>query len=159
MGYNMEMTVGTDTQTVWRRARRDDLEALLDIERRSFDVPWTQGEMEEEFDLAYSRPWVAEQNGRVVAFGIHWLIAGESQLADIAVHPDFQRQGVGRRMLEKLLDDARSSGMSKMTLEVRAGNTAAIDLYLKRGFVETSRRPRYYEDRDEAVLMEISFEK
>jgi ribosomal-protein-alanine N-acetyltransferase len=153
------MMVSTETQTVWRRARRDDLDVLLDIERRSFEVPWTSGEMEEEFELDYSRPWVAEQNGRVVAFGIHWLIAGESQLADIAVHPDFQRRGLGRRMLEKLLDDARSSGMRKMTLEVRAGNTAAIELYLKRGFVETSRRPRYYEGREEAVLMEISFEK
>ncbi|MBK8870095.1 MAG: ribosomal protein S18-alanine N-acetyltransferase [Elusimicrobia bacterium] len=153
------MITGTETQTVWRRARREDLDVLLDIERRSFDVPWTWGEMEEEFQLDYSRPWVAEQDGRVVAFGIHWLIAGESQLADIAVHPDFQRRGLGRRMMDVLLDDARALGMKKMTLEVRAENAAAIDLYLNLGFVETSRRPRYYEDRHDAVLMEISFEK
>lgn len=159
MGYNIPMAVETETQTVWRRARREDLDVLLDIERRSFDVPWTPGEMEEEFDLAYSRFWVAEQDGRVVAFGVHWLIAGESQLADIAVHPAFHRRGLGRRMMQKLLDDARGMGMAKMTLEVRADNAAAIDLYLKLGFVETSRRPRYYEDRHEAVLMEISFEK
>lgn len=159
MGYNKQVHTTTETQTVWRRARRDDLDVLLEIERRSFAVPWTRGEMEEEFDLPYSRPWVAEREGRVVAFGIHWLIAGESQLADVAVHPDYQRRGLGRSMMEKLMDESRALGMSKMTLEVRADNESAIDLYQKLGFVETCRRPRYYEDRHEAVLMEISFAK
>ncbi len=148
------MSTKTDINTTWRVANLKDLPALLEIERTSIGTPWTWGQMEEELDKPSARFWVAETDGRVAAFGIHWFVAGEAQLANIAVHPDFRGQGMGQHMMRRLLDDARFEGMEKMTLEVRTGNAAAHSLYLRMGFVETSRRPRFYEDRDEAILME-----
>ncbi len=148
------MSTATETQTTWRLAEANDVPALLEIERASFGTPWTLGEIEEELDKPLSRLWVAEVDGRLAAFGIQWFVVGEAQLANIAVHPDFRGRGLGKQMMLRLLENARAEGMEKMTLEVRTGNTAAHDLYLKLGFVETCRRPRFYEDQDEAILME-----
>ncbi len=147
------MVTTTETQAVWRLAEPRDVPALLEIEQASFDTPWTLGEIEEEIDKPLARVWVAEIDGAVAAFGIQWFVAGEAQLADIAVHPRWRGRGVGKQMMIRLLDDARAEGMEKMTLEVRTGNAAA-GLYLSLGFIETSRRPRFYEDKDEAILME-----
>ena len=148
------MTIATETQILWRLAHASDVPALLEIERASFDTPWTLGEIAEELDKPLSRVWVAIVEGRLAAFGIQWFVVGEAQLANIAVHPDFRGQGLGKKMMVRLLEDARAEGMEKMTLEVRTGNTAAHNLYLHLGFVETCRRPRFYEDQDEAILME-----
>lgn len=150
------MALTTETQILWRLAETKDVPALLEIERASFVTPWTLGEIEEELDKPLARVWVAEVEGRLAAFGIQWFVVGEAQLANIAVHPDVRGRGLGKQMMLHLLADARSAGMEKMTLEVRTGNTAAIDLYLALGFVETCRRPHFYEDKDEAILMEIA---
>ncbi|MBK8574171.1 MAG: ribosomal protein S18-alanine N-acetyltransferase [Elusimicrobia bacterium] len=148
------MQTARETQSVWRIAAREDVPALLEIERASFATPWTLGEIEEELDKPLARVWVAEVGARVAAFGIQWFVVGEAQLANIAVHPDFRGHGLGKQMMNRLLSEAQSEGMEKMTLEVRTGNTAAIELYRLLGFVETSRRPHFYEDQDEAILME-----
>jgi ribosomal-protein-alanine N-acetyltransferase len=150
------MVLTTETQVVWRLAEPRDVPALLEIERASFSTPWTFREIEEELEKPLARVWVAARGDRLAAFGIQWFVVGEAQLANIAVHPDFLRQGLGKEMMRRLLADAQVAGMEKMTLEVRTGNTAALGLYLQLGFVETSRRPRFYEDQDEAILMEIS---
>jgi ribosomal-protein-alanine N-acetyltransferase len=148
------MPTATETQIAWRLAQASDVPALLEIERASFATPWTLGEIAEELDKPLARVWVAEVDGRLAAFGIQWFVVGEAQLANIAVHPDFRGRGLGKQMMIHLLENARAEGMEKMTLEVRTGNTAAHDLYLKLGFVETCRRPHFYEDQDEAILME-----
>jgi ribosomal-protein-alanine N-acetyltransferase len=148
------METATETHTVWRLADEKDVPSLLEIERASFPTPWTLGEIEEELYKPLARVWVAVVGGRLAAFGIHWFVVGEAQLANIAVHPDFRGRGLGKEMMVRLLSDARSEGMERMTLEVRTGNTAAIELYRALGFVETCRRPRFYEDQDEAILME-----
>jgi len=148
------MTTATETRLLWRLADVKDVPALLEIERASFATPWTWGEIEEELDKPLARLWVAEVDGRLAAFGIQWFVVGEAQLANIAVHPDFRGEGLGKKMMLHLLENARAEGMEKMTLEVRTGNTAAHELYLKLGFVETCRRPHFYEDQVEAILME-----
>lgn len=148
------MPVKTEIQVTWRLANIRDIPALIEIERASFGTPWTPGEIEEEIDKPLARFWVADGEGGLVAFGIQWFVVGEAQLANIAVHPDFRGQGLGKKMMGRLIEDARSEGMEKMTLEVRTGNTAAHALYLQLGFVETCRRPRFYENQDEAILME-----
>jgi ribosomal-protein-alanine N-acetyltransferase len=139
-------------------AERRDVPALLEIEQTSFSTPWTWGELEEELDKSAARVWVAVEGEGVVGFAIQWFIAGEAQLANIAVRADRRGRGLGKKLMERLLEDARVKGMAKMTLEVRVGNTPALALYRSLGFVETSRRPKFYEDQADAVLMEKTLE-
>ena len=75
-------------------------------------------------------------------------------MAELAVHPGCRRRGLGTGLMRKLLQEALAQGARLMTLEVRAGNGAARRLYEKLGFRETGRRPRFYEGKEDAVLME-----
>ena len=77
-----------------------------------------------------------------------------ADILTIASHPDARRQGVGRRLLDALLEHARAHDVEAVHLEVRADNTAAQAMYAAYGFAELDRRPGYYRDAD-AVLMRM----
>lgn len=82
-----------------------------------------------------------------------WDTAGEGEIANLAVHPRFWRQGVGRALLQTAFHQAAALGLKRILLEVRASNHAAQQLYRSFGFVEDGRRPRYYANGEDAILM------
>ena len=82
-----------------------------------------------------------------------WDVAGEGEIANLAVHPKFWRQGVAHRLMQVALEKAASLGMAKVMLEVRASNIPAKMLYTGLGFVEDGLRPRYYSNGEDAILM------
>jgi ribosomal-protein-alanine N-acetyltransferase len=131
-----------------------DIPAAAEIERLSTPSPWTEAAFRAELVNAAARCRVARAEGRLAAFLVAWHLPGESQVAEVAVHPDFRRKGIARALVEETLADARMRGSSVATLEVRDGNVAARGLYERFGFTVTGRRSRYYEDRVDALLME-----
>ena len=87
----------------------------------------------------------------LVAAGI-----AEAHIATLATHPELRRNGIGRRLLARALQQAAQEGLRSAYLEVRAGNQAAQALYRSFGFVEDGRRPGYYKDNGEdAILMSL----
>jgi ribosomal-protein-alanine N-acetyltransferase len=82
-----------------------------------------------------------------------WDVAGEGEIANVAVHPKFWRQGVGRALMRVALEKASALGMTKVMLEVRASNLPAKMLYESLGFVENGIRPHYYSNGEDAILM------
>jgi len=138
-----------------RKMTPADLEQVIAIDQASFSLPWPPRTFQYELtDNPASRSWVAELDGRIVAMIVIWLIVDEAHIATLATHPEFRRQGVGKRLLSYALESVKVEGAQKAFLEVRAGNGAAQDMYRKHGFVEDGRRPRYYKDNDEdAILM------
>jgi ribosomal-protein-alanine N-acetyltransferase len=137
--------------------RLEDLEQVIAIDQASFSLPWPARTFRYEVtDNPVARCWVAEAEGRVIGMLVLWLIVDEAHIATIAVHPDFRRRGIARRMLIHALGSAAQEGMQSSFLEVRAGNAAAQEMYRKFGFVEDGRRPRYYKDNGEdAILMSL----
>src|SRR5207249_1290870 len=87
---------------------------------------------------------VGEREGRIVAYGVLLLGAGEAQLLNLSVVPDARREGLGRRLLRRFLFDAARSGAEQFFLEVRASNATAIALYESEGFMRVARRVHYY---------------
>ena len=87
----------------------------------------------------------------LVGFGILWRIEEEAHIISLAVDPGHRRQGLGRRILEALLDQARAAGCRWATLEVRASNYPAIRLYESAGFQRLGRRKGYYNGEDALV--------
>lgn len=79
------------------------------------------------------------------AFALVQVIAGEAELLTLAVDPAHQRQGLGRACLTQAEAQAAARGARRMLLEVAADNDAALALYLAGGYLETGRRPRYYD--------------
>ena len=89
----------------------------------------------------------------LVGLGCFWAIVDEAHITIVAVHPDFQGQGLGQALLYALLQKAQQRGLERATLEVRASNQPALLLYEKFGFREAGRRRRYYEDTGEDALI------
>jgi len=138
-----------------RRMRAADLEAVEAIDRQSFPLPWPPGSYRVELDSKpHARCWVAEAGGRVVAVLVGWLVVDEYQIATLAVHPDDRRRGAGKALLGAAIEAAAAEGAVRFTLEVRAGNSAALALYHAFGFRIVGVSPRRYADGEDAVLME-----
>lgn len=131
-----------------------DLDAVLAIEIRAYDHPWTKGIFGDCIRVGYEC-WIAELDGEMAGYGVLSVGAGESHVLNVAVAPERQGQGLGRRILMHLLDRARRQGAEQALLEVRPSNEKAIRLYEDVGFCEICRRPGYYpgqERREDAIV-------
>jgi len=89
----------------------------------------------------------------LIGIGCLWAILEEAHIIMLAIHPQFQRQGLGQALLLALLKSACDRQLERSTLEVRSSNLAAVSLYKKFGFKEAGRRKRYYEDTGEDALV------
>jgi ribosomal-protein-alanine N-acetyltransferase len=139
--------------------RTADIPQVHEIERLSFATPWPAHAFEQELrGNRLARYVVARtpvgQEERVVGFAGVWLMVDEAHITTFGVHPDYRRQGVGRRLLLRLVDLAIELRAARLTLEVRVSNTAAQALYRRFGFVVGGTRPRYYtDDGEDAFVM------
>ena len=123
--------------------------AIAVLESLCFSDPWSEHALREELDNPCARFLVATENDTVVGYlGCHH-IAGEGFIANVAVHPDHRRRGIARLLVQA----AQAEDISRLMLEVRASNTAAIALYRSLGFTEDGIRPRFYtHPTEDAVL-------
>jgi len=134
--------------------RREDIHDVVAIEGMSFPSRWQPGAYETELMSPKSFYYVALQSSQVVGFAGMWTSHDEVHITTLAVHPDFRRRRIGRRLLRALLYKAVDLAVERVTLEVRAGNQAAISLYGKHNFVQIAYLPRYYADTGEdGVIM------
>lgn len=137
-----------------------DIDAIVRIERSSFDTPWSRRQFEDEFNNRdLTLPVGAEWNGRLIAYAFLWIILDECHLANIAVDPEWRRKGIGRALLGRTIEIARERKCVKMMLEVRKSNRSAIGLYEQFGFHKVGIRKHYYRDgflrTEDAVLMNL----
>jgi ribosomal-protein-alanine N-acetyltransferase len=131
-----------------------DLDAVLAIERASYRLPWRREHFQYEIDTPHSFPFVAESDGIVVGYVCLMSLFEEAQILNIAVLPELRGCGIARLLMDHSEMIAREKGAELLALEVRASNCAALRLYEQFGFVRTGLRKKYYEGRDDAVLME-----
>lgn len=121
----------------------EDLEIVLDTEKRAYEYPWSETIFKDCLHVGYCC-WVLEHDGIIVAHGVMSIAVGESHILNICVHPDYQGQGLGRKLLNHLLDLALEHDVNMTFLEVRPTNFSAIKLYLDMGFDEIGMRRNYY---------------
>lgn len=136
-----------------RLANLADAPALAEIERRCFTDPWTQAGILETIQYATSFALVAEL-GAVVAGYLMVRISGEEgEILNLAVLPEYRRQGIARELLKQGLQTLVSAGVREAYLEVRESNQAAITLYGAKGFRPVGLRPHYYRKPAEDALV------
>ncbi len=144
-----------------RRMMRQDLPEVIAIEHQSFSNPWPDTTFEGEIqNIGLSYPVVAvdEAAGKIAGYVIFWIIRDEAQINNVAVHPDYRRRRIAESMFRDILAAFGQNGVQFVTLEVRAGNTAAITLYEKLGFKNIGFRKEYYAHPvEDAVVMGLSF--
>ena len=144
-----------------RQAKLYDVPAMARIERDSFGSPWSAEEITKDVTSGGNvYVAVAECGGEKAGYGEIRMVAGEAQVYNIAIAPEFRRAGIGEALLRHMIDKAEADGCSLVTLEVRGGNEAAMALYHKLGFREVGRRKGYYAKGDEdAILMDLDLRK
>lgn len=133
----------------------EDLDDVMIIEKLSFPTPWSRQAFYTEItENTYAHYVVARLGQRVIGYAGMWLILDEAHITNIAVHPDYRRQGVGEALLQEMMERARREGAESMTLEVRVSNVAAQRLYEKMGFEKRGIRKGYYTDvKEDAYIM------
>jgi len=137
-----------------------DLEAVMDIESRAYDFPWTQGIFRDCLRVGYCC-WCYEDDGFIEGYGVMSVAAGESHILNLTVRPESQRRGIGSKLMKHFLQLARRHDADIVMLEVRPSNASAISLYEKMGFNEIGVRRNYYpayEGREDALLLALSLD-
>ncbi len=138
-----------------RNMEERDLDRIMEVEKDCFTTPWSKNSFFLEVTKnQLARYFVAEVDGVIAGYGGIWLILDEGHITNIAVDSKYRRLGVGKRLLEELIILCEKYKMMGMTLEVRATNEPAKSLYKSYDFIETGRRPNYYQDvGEDAIIM------
>jgi len=132
-----------------------DLAAVMAVEVAAYPHPWSR-EIFQDCLRAGHHCWVLQVDDRIQGHGIMSVAAGECEILNLCVHPDWQGRQFGRRLLRRLLAIASQRGADTAFLEVRRSNQAAIRLYQAEGFCEVGLRRNYYpkdRGREDAILM------
>jgi [ribosomal protein S18]-alanine N-acetyltransferase len=133
-----------------------DLNAILELDQACFGGLWTFEGYQREIDSPNSDllGLVSPTSSiKLLGMGCFWSILEEAHITIVAVHPQYQCQGLGQALLYFLLRTACDRGLERATLEVRASNSRAISLYEKFGFQTAGRRRRYYQDNGEDAII------
>lgn len=125
-----------------------DLNAVLAIEQQSFSMPWTDAMFRSELqNEPTSRLLVARAeaaDGPIVGYIAYRIVLDEMHIILLAVAPAWRRRGVAGQLLCQAMDQARTVGCTRATLEVRVSNTPALQLYYSLRFAPVGTRPKYY---------------
>lgn len=141
--------------TTIRGMEHNDLAMVADIERRSYEFPWSQGVFRDCLLAGYQNIVLIREE-RVAGYGILSVAAGEAHILNLCVEPEFRSLGYGDRILDELLFRARSASVREIFLEVRPSNDTALALYRKKGFHQVANRPAYYQankGREDAAVL------
>lgn len=149
------MSAVIKTDGIIRPMSPDDLDAVMEIETGIYDFPWTRGIFYDCMRVGYECH-VYEESGTVMAYSVLSHGASEAHVLTVCVAPEQQRRGLGRMMMEHMIDLARAHGVDTILLEVRPSNSGAIRLYHDLQFNQIGIRPDYYpahDGREDAVVM------
>ena len=130
-----------------------DEPAVSDLERTGFRHPWTAAMVAAELAHPTAFALGAEEHGRLLAYALFRRVGVEAELARIAVDPAVRRRGLARRLLGASLKELDAEGVLQTFLEVRTSNRAARALYTDLEFRTVGRRPNYYPDGTDALVM------
>ncbi|MBR2582601.1 MAG: ribosomal protein S18-alanine N-acetyltransferase [Oscillospiraceae bacterium] len=145
---------------VIRNAAEADLDGLEELERACFSLPWTREQLRGELpDERHEFLAAASADGRVLGYIGMMTVLDEGYISNVAVAPEARRRGIGRALVKEMLHLAEKRELSFVTLEVRAHNESAIELYAGEGFLPVGLRRDYYErPREDALLMTRFFQ-
>ncbi len=142
----------------FREIQTSDLDAVMQIEIVNFPFPWTAGNFRDSINSGHICV-VLEIDKTIIGYAILMMVLDEAHLLNISVAPSHKGQGLGRYLLDHMMQIGRERGGLNMFLEVRPSNVSAITLYESIGFNEMGVRPGYYpapNGRENAVLMGVA---
>ena len=141
------------------RMAADHVAAVAELEKLCFSDPWSENSVASELNNELSL-WLVALDGDTVAGYIgSQTVCGETDMMNVAVHPDYRKRGIAASLILDLVEELRKKGSHSLTLEVRASNAPAISLYEKLGFDQAGLRKNYYRNpREDALILRKEWE-
>ena len=137
-----------------RPMTKNDCEQVAAIEAVSFSIPWSLKAFTDTVEKDNFRYFVAEEAGEILGYCGFLFVLDEAEIPNVCVKSSARKQGVGKKMMNALIEEAKELGISILFLEVRESNAAARALYKSLGFAEDGIRKNFYEQPVEhAILM------
>ena len=136
--------------------RRAHIRKIMPIEQQVYPRPWTAQVFVEELEQVRSGKrhyLVGTISDELVGYGGLLYVENDAHVTNLAVHPMWRSRGIATELMLDLAWEANRRGCEAMTLEVRHTNVAAQLLYRRFGFVPAGVRKKYYENRDDAIVM------
>ena len=131
----------------------DHVAAVAELEKLCFQDPWSEKSVASELNNPLSLWLVAIENDAVVGYIGSQTCCDESDMMNVAVHPDHRRKGIAGGLVNALCDGLKEKGSVSLTLEVRQSNEPAKTMYEQLGFVQVGLRPNYYRNPKENALI------
>jgi len=132
-----------------------DLAAVAQLERESYEFPWSEGIFRDSLRVGYHCS-VLTLDPIIAGYSVLAVGAGEAHILNVCVRREFRARGLGSRLLDHLIDQARDAGAGMLFLETRPSNLSAIRLYQSKSFVQIGIRRGYYQaagGREDAIVM------
>jgi len=140
-----------------RRMTKEDCVQVANIEAESFSDPWSLSEFENTVRMKHYFYLVAEEENEILGYCCFTSVMDEGEIPNVCVKSSARKRGVGRQMMECLIEEAKKQELSVLYLEVRESNGPARHLYTVLGFEEDGIRKGYYNlPKEDAVLMHLS---
>ena len=137
----------------------DHVPQIAELEKICFNDPWSEKSIASELDNRLSLWLVAMDGDRVTGYVGSQSVLGETDMMNIAVHPDFRRRGIAEELVVKLVEALKVRGNHSLMLEVRVSNDPARKLYDKMGFQQVGLRKNYYRNpMEDACILRKEFE-
>lgn len=137
-----------------REWTKSDISQIAEIEKQCFSDPWSEQAFESGMNSPFFYGILFEEGGQVCAYACEMVIFEDAEILNVAVVPSFRRRGLGEELMLALENYAKNKGAERLLLEVREGNIPARGLYEKQGFEAYGVRKNYYEDGENAVVMQ-----
>ena len=132
---------------------------VAELERMCFSTPWSEKSIASELQNDLALWLVALNDDMVVGYIGSQTVCEETDMMNVAVHPDWRRKGIGEILIEQLIVQLKQRGSRSLSLEVRSSNVPAVALYEKLGFHQVGRRPNYYRNpKEDALIMREEWE-
>ncbi len=137
---------------------KEDIPQLAQMEKLCFSDPWSENAFLYELRNPLSVWLVAAADDLVLGYVGSQTVMDESDMMNLAVLPQYRRQGIGEKLVTSLIEHLKTRGSVSLTLEVRVSNSNAISLYQKMGFSQVGRRPNYYRNpKEDAFILRKEF--
>ena len=136
-----------------QRMNQSHVTAVAELEKLCFSDPWSENSVASELQNKLALWLVAENEGQVAGYIGSQTVCNETDMMNVAVHPNFRRRGIAEALIVALVEELKAMESTCLTLEVRASNAPAIALYEKLGFSEIGRRKNYYRNPKEDALI------
>ena len=136
--------------------KENDIDGVFEVEKNCFEDYWSKDSFKKELSNNLAKYLVAKIDNKVVGYVGIWFVVDEGHITNVAVHSDYRGKKIGDKLVKEMVELCKENNIVAMTLEVRASNTVAQNLYRKYGFKMGGLRKEYYSDnKEDAIIMWI----